>query len=223
MWKELISGAEAVIFDLDGTLVDSMWIWKQIDIDYFARYEMTFPDDYQDNIEGMSVYETAVYTKETFGLLDSVDKIMSDWNDMARDKYRNVVKAKSGAIEFIKYLYDNGVKLGIATSNSEDLCMEVLSAKGISDYFSAIITGDDKLKGKPSPDMYEEVAIRLGVSCNRCLVFEDLCNGIMAGKNAGMTTIAVWDDYSSDKWDDKLDLADYHIKSYLEIVDEIFK
>ena len=84
---ELTDGIQAVIFDLDGTLIDSMWMWKQIDIDYLARHGHPLPEDLQDCIEGMSFSETAVYFKERFGLSDSLDVIKTDWNRMAYNIY----------------------------------------------------------------------------------------------------------------------------------------
>ena len=102
--EELLNGINAVIFDLDGTLIDSMWMWKQIDIDYLASKGKPFPPDLQDTISGMSFSETAVYFKETFGIEDDLDTIKKCWNDMAWEMYSTRVTLKEGALEFLKYL-----------------------------------------------------------------------------------------------------------------------
>ena len=79
----VLDGKKAVIFDLDGTLVDSMWMWKAIDIEYLARFGLDCPDDLQKRIEGMSFSETASYFKERFGLEDSLEEIKEAWVDMS--------------------------------------------------------------------------------------------------------------------------------------------
>ena len=96
MWKN----KKAIIFDLDGTLVDSMWMWYDIDVEYLGRFGIEVPDRLQADIEGMSFSETAVYFKERFNIPDSLEKIKSDWNQMAWDKYTNEVPMKEGAAEF---------------------------------------------------------------------------------------------------------------------------
>ena len=85
---------KAVIFDLDGTLVDSMWMWKAIDIEYLARFGLACPDDLQKEIEGMSFSETAVYFKERFRLKESLDEIKNAWIQMSIEKYRKEVTLK---------------------------------------------------------------------------------------------------------------------------------
>ena len=122
---------EGVIFDLDGTLVDSMWVWKQIDIDYLGKYNIPYPADLQKNISGMSFCETAVYFKNNFAIPDSVEEMMDTWNRMAFDSYQNKVKEKPGALEFLQWMKDHGIKMGIATSNSEVLVEAVLKARGL--------------------------------------------------------------------------------------------
>lgn len=87
----MLEGIEACIFDLDGTLVDSMWIWEEIDVEYLAGFGISVDEKYQQDIEGMSMTQTAVYFKEHFGIKDSIEKMKADWNDMAWDKYCNEV------------------------------------------------------------------------------------------------------------------------------------
>jgi len=216
--KNVLKEIDAVIFDLDGTLVDSMWIWREIDIEYLARFNMTMPEDLQNNIEGMSFYETAVYFKTTFNIPDSLETIMNNWNEMAFEKYEKVVPVKKGVQEFLQKLSDLGIKMGIGTSNSRILTESLLKARGIDKYFDAIVTGSEVTKGKPEPEVYFTAADKLGVSPSRCLVFEDLPFGIMAGKRAGMKTCAVEDAYSAHFREEKVELADYYIDSYEEVL-----
>ena len=117
----MLKKTEAALFDMDGTLIDSMWMWKNIDIEYLGRYGIELPEDLQKEIEGMSFSETAVYFKERFSLDVPIESIKSDWNQMAWNKYENEVTVKDGVFEFLDYLKEQGIKLGIATSNSVEL------------------------------------------------------------------------------------------------------
>ena len=208
---------EAVIFDLDGSLVDSMWMWKQIDIEYLGSFGITPPEDLQAAIEGMSFTETAGYFQKRFGITDSIEKIGDTWNRMAWKKYMYEVPLKPGVMDFLLHCKSSGIKLGIASSNSRALILNVLEAHHIRDFFECIKSGMDVVKSKPAPDIYLQVAEQLQVNPSNCLVFEDITQGIMAGKNAGMTVCAVEDDYSAYQWEEKVKLADFHISSYDEL------
>ena len=205
---------EAVIFDLDGSLVDSMWMWKAIDIEYLGGFGIEAPKDLQKEIGGRSFVETAIYFKERFGLEDSIEKIGDDWNRMAFDKYTHEVPLKEGSDKFLTICEEKGIKLGIASSNSTELIEQVLASHGIRDKFKSIKSGTEVLKGKPAPDIYLTVAKELGADPSKCLVFEDLVDGIIAGKNAGMTVVAVSDDYSRHSDDEKKELSDMYIEDY---------
>jgi HAD superfamily hydrolase (TIGR01509 family) len=217
MLKEI----DAVIFDLDGTLVDSMWMWKSIDIEYLGRFGIEMQEDLQKCIEGMSFSETAVYFKKRFDLPDSLDKIKADWNEMAWEKYRNEVPLKEGVLELLRHLKQENIPAGIATSNSRELAGLIVERHGLNDYFASIRTSCEVEKGKPSPDIYLKVAEDLGVAPERCLVFEDVPQGVMAGKNANMKVCAVHDDYSKNDRDEKVKLADYFVYSLSEVVNMI--
>lgn len=216
----VLDNKKAVIFDLDGSLVDSMWIWRQIDIDYLGRFGHSLPDTLQEELEGKSFKETALYIKERFQIDATIEEMMDDWNEMAWDKYMHEVPLKDGADRFLSQCKARGILLGIASSNSRELVENVLGALNIRDYFSYIMTGSEAKRGKPAPDIYLEVAKNLKVNPSDCLVFEDIVAGIMAGKSAGMTVYAVEDAYSAHQEGKKRELADGYIKSYHELFSE---
>ena len=208
---------KGVIFDLDGSLVDSMWMWKQIDVEFLQNSGCEVPDGLQDAIEGMSFTETAEYFQKTFALPLMIEEIKDCWNRMAFEKYRSEVGFKPGAGLFLDYLREHGIRTGIATSNSRELVRTVLASLGANDKFDAIVTSCDVAKGKPAPDVYLKAAEMMGVAPSDCLVFEDVTAGIMAGKNAGMHVIAVDDEFSRYQEERKRRLADGFIRCYDEV------
>jgi len=219
----MLRDIDAVIFDLDGTLVDSMWIWKDIDIEYLGRFGLSLPDDLQYEIEGMSFTETAIYFQNRFRLPCTLDEIKQTWYDMAYNKYLNEVPLKPGAGRFLHLLNEKRIKLGIATSNGIELVKAVSKAHGFQHFFSSIRTGCDVAKGKPAPDIYLKVAEDLHVPPKNCLVFEDVPMGIMAGKSAGMKVCAVKDAFSESQMEQKRNLADYFIDNYDAIIDNTYE
>lgn len=216
--RQLLRQKKAVIFDLDGTLVDSMWMWHQIDVEYLGRYGYECPPDLQRDIEGMSFTETAVYFKEHFRIPESLDQIKQAWIEMSIEKYRCEVPLKDGVREFLEYLKASGLRMGIATSNGSDMVSAVLESLDIASYFQVITTACEVAAGKPAPDIYRKVAEKLSVSPEECIVFEDVPAGILAGKAAGMTVCAVEDQYSAGMREEKTELADYFIENYHEIL-----
>lgn len=219
----MLKNKKAVIFDLDGSLVDSMWLWRDIDIEFLAERGMTLPDTFQREIEGMSFTETAIYSKERFQLTESVEELKDIWNKMAMDKYSNEVDFKPNAELLLQYCKEHQIRLGIATSNSRELVNAVSGALGLHNYIDVIVTSCDVNRGKPAPDVYLEAARQLGVSPEECLVFEDVPAGIMSGKNAAMTVCAVEDDFSKESVAEKRELADYYISDYQQIFDETYE
>ena len=214
----MLNNIEAVLFDLDGTLVESMSMWGDIDVDYLKKFHLPVPKALQQAIEGLSMYQTAVYFKENFAIKDSLEKIMDDWNRMAYEKYTTDIPLKSGVRAFLDKLKWKKIPCGIATSNSRILTEAILKSHQVEDYFSAMVTGDEIINGKPDPEVYLEAAKKLGANPERCLVFEDIPFGIIAGKRAGMTVCAVEDEYSMKDREEKIRLADFYIKSYEELL-----
>ena len=215
----MLEGIKGVIFDMDGTLIDSMWVWEEVDVDYVKRYQLVEPEGFYEAIEGMSFTDVAKYYKKTFPQIrDSVEQIKADWMEMGFRLYRDEVELKSGVKEFLEELKKRGIKIGIATSNDRDMTEMVLEARGILQEFDAICTSDEVKIGKPAPDVYLKAAEDLGVDPKDCLIFEDVSAGLMAGKSAGMKTCAVADKFSEDQIEKKRALADYFIQDYFEVL-----
>ena len=108
----------AAIFDLDGTLVDSMYVWSKVDEDFLTQRGIPVTEEYTDKMRSMFFETAAAYTKDTYGLEESVEEIMQVWLDMAHYEYANNVRAKKGALEFLLSMKEKGIALGMATSNN---------------------------------------------------------------------------------------------------------
>ena len=188
----LLKDVDAVIFDMDGTLIDSMWIWPDIDDVYLEKYHLTKPDNFHEGMEGMSYTEVAQYFLKCFPTLSmTIDEVMDEWTQMAHERYVTQVDMKKGALEFLHTLKKAGIKTGIATSNGRTLVDDTLEALNIRSLFDSVKCACEAGAGKPAPDVYLLTAEDMGVKPERCLVFEDVPMGILAGKNAGMTVCAV--------------------------------
>ena len=217
---KMLEDIDAVIFDMDGTLIDSMWIWPSIDEDFFEKYNLVEPENFHENIEGMSYTEVVHFFLEAFPTLKRTpEQIMDEWTEMARDRYMNEALLKTGVHGFILEMKRQGKKIGIATSNGRALVEDTLNALGVSQYFDVVRTACEAGKGKPAPDVYLLVAKELGVSPGHCLVFED----VPTGKNAGMKVCAVDDAFSRIQEEKKKSLADYYIYDYDDIKNETYE
>lgn len=219
----MLKYAKAVLFDLDGTLVDSMWMWKDIDMEYLGKYGITLPPELQEYIEGMSFSEVSAYFKETFKIKESLEEIKSEWVSMAKYKYTHEVPLKPGALRFLKHLKEQGIPMGIATSNSRDLLDAVLESLEIAPYFDCCMTSCEAGAGKPAPDIYLKVAELLKTEPKDCLIFEDTPAGILAGNRAGIPVCAMADENSAGRKDQILQMADYYAETFDQVLDRTYR
>jgi len=220
----MLNHIEAIIFDLDGTMIDSMRVWKDIDEQYIEKYNLTEPENFHEGMEGLSYTETAEYFLKVFPTLSkTVEDLKEEWYEMALYKYSHEMKLKEGLEELIREVRRKGIRIGIATSNDRKLVEACLCGMEVEDLVDTIATACEVKKGKPAPDVYLKAAENLGVSPEKCLVFEDVPMGILAGKNAGMSVCAVDDWFSAAQTERKKELADYFIKDYNEILNHTFE
>lgn len=217
----MLQDIKAVIFDVDGTLVDSMWIWKQVDIDFLWRRKTELPVDLQKDIEGLSYTSTAEYFKKRFNLPETVEEIKEEWREMADDFYNNKIPLKTGVKELLQIIRSNNLKIGIATSNSRELVETMIKKHEIGEYFDGIRTSCEVPRSKPFPDVYLQAAKDLGIEPKNCLVFEDTIAGATAAKAAGMRVVAVYDEISAESRAELEKLAELYIMDFHEFISKI--
>lgn len=209
---------KAAIFDLDGTLIDSMGIWKVIDEEYLNKYGFDVPENLQEEITHLTIIETAMYFKEKFNIKDDIETIINTWNDMAYNHYSNTIKLKEGVIEFLYYLKSNNIKIGLATSNTQPLLEATLKNNNIYDYFDSITISEEVGVSKANPDIYLLSAQKLNVDPKDCIVFEDIVQAVKGAKLAGMTVYSIYDESSADQKDELIKVSDKYILNYLELI-----
>lgn len=217
----MLNGIKAAIFDMDGTLIDSMGVWSKIDIDFLQKRGFQVPENLKSSIEHLTFLECAEYFKENFALQDTLHEIMNEWTEMAKSEYEYNIKLKPGVKEYLNLLKSLGIKISIATSNSLSLIEKVLKNNEIYCFFDSITTIDEVARGKNFPDIYLLAAKKLGVLPKECLVFEDILPAVLGAKAAGMKVIGVHDTYSAYQQEDIKKHADKYIFEFYELIDAV--
>lgn len=214
-WLKNIEGA---VFDLDGTLLDSSWVWEKVDEKFLGDRGFQVPDDYVDEISPLGAERAAVYTIERFGLNEDKDDIVREWIEMAKKEYATEVVCKPYAKEFLEELHKLNIKMAVATSSDRELFMKTLEREGILKYFQKIVTVDEVERGKGYPDIYEEVARRIKVNPHKCLVFEDILAGVTGASLGEFNVVAVFDEKSKHNWEKIKSISKYSINDYKELL-----
>ncbi len=208
---------DGIIFDLDGTLLDSMWVWDDVDREFLGNRGLEVPADYQKEIVALGFEETAHYTIERFHLDEDPADIMNEWRHMAEEKYAWDVDVKPMVIPMLAWFKDHDMKLGIATSSYESLFMPCLERNQILQYFDAIAKTEEVHVGKNKPDVYLLAAEKLKKRPEECVVFEDIFQGIQTAKEAGFHTVAVYDEKNRDMWEKTKEIAHHSILNFNEL------
>ena len=188
----------AALFDLDGTLLDSMNVWSDVDRIFFERRGMEIPSDYAKDITGMSFLGAAKYTRDRFCLSESVEEIAAEWTEISREQYAEHVQLKPGSAELLRELRARGVKLCVVTTLVRALYEPCLIRNGVYDFFEFCLSTDEAgTAAKSDGTIYAKAAERLGVAHEHCAVFEDVTDCIIAAKKLGMQAYLVIDPHST--------------------------
>lgn len=209
---------DAAIFDLDGTLIDSMGMWERLDADFLACRGFAMPEGYTEAVSAMNFPEAAAYTIRRLGLKESPEEIIREWNDRVAEEYAHGIRLKPHAREYLGYLKSRRVRLGVATALPPELFGPVLQNNGVFPLFDAFADAGEVRRGKGFPDLYLLAAERLGIPPGRCAVFEDVLPGVRGAKAAGMTVFGVHDRASARDEKAIREAADGYIHDFAELM-----
>ena len=209
---------KGIIFDLDGTVIDSMGIWAGIDRQFLRENGIENPPpDVSDKLKRMSADESGKYLIERFGLKLTVSQISQRTQELVKEQYEKYIELKPNVIELLDFLDRKGIPYGIATATYDSLAKAVLKRHGILNRFKFILTDSDYPKGKKFPDIFMGASEILGLSPKNVLVAEDSLYAIVTAKKAGFVTAGLFDVLSENDRSEIETTADY----YFETIDEI--
>ncbi|MBR3032467.1 MAG: HAD family phosphatase [Clostridiales bacterium] len=211
---------QAAIFDMDGTLLDSMWVWRQIDADFLAAHGHLITPDYTDAIKCMGWEEGARYTIDRYGLDQTPQQVIEEWFDMCADYYRTRIDLKPYAREYLSFLHEHGIPMAIATSMEPQHNIDiVLDRFDMRSFFQNITVSTEVSRGKGFPDIYLLAASRLGVEPEKCAVFEDILGAIRGAKAGAFQTVGIYDTVSEGDWEDIKNEADVAVRSWKDLME----
>ncbi len=210
---------DGAIFDLDGTLLDSMHIWDTIGEDYLRSIGIQPRNNLRQMLKAMSLLQAAAYYQSEYGVTQSLDEIMSGVNRMIEKYYFYDVLVKDGVKKVLKKLNETGVKMCVATATDHYLAEAALERNGALEYFSNIFTCTEVGSGKDTPDIYNEAFMHLGTPKKSTVVFEDALYAVNTAKKAGFFVVGVYDKSEAEHQDEMIAQADVYIRSFKEMGD----
>ena len=202
-----------VIFDMDGTLLDSMPYWNRLGRTYLEGKNKVVPDDFEASIEGMTIRESAQFMKDTFELEDSVEAIIEDSLFEIKIAYQFEIPAKRGMKQVLKKEKESGKMVVLLTSSDAFFAKAALKRTGMLSYFDSIYTADEIGVGKNKAESFKIVCQKQGVLPKQAHCYEDALYAIVAAKQAGCYVTAVYDATMEQQWDKIKDLSAEQIKT----------
>ena len=211
---------QSAIFDMDGTLLDSMPMWQGLGPDLLRRLGSEPAPDLRDHLKAMTLRQGAAYCREAYHLDASVEELVAMLERRVQDFYHSEVQAKPGVPKFLSLLKMEGVWMYVATATDRHLAQAALRHAGIDGYFRGIVTSAEVAQGKEeSPEIYERAMRRLQSNKQDTVIFEDALHAIRTAKAAGFRVAAVYDASAEADQAEIRGLADYYIRSF----DEMFE
>jgi len=205
---------KGVVFDLDGTLIDSMKVWYETDRKFMREngvYEV--PAEVSENLKKMTIFESSGYLIDYFHFDFSKEYLINRIEELVRIEYEQNIGLKPYVREILDFLDSECVPCGIATATYKSLAEAVLKRCGISKRFDFIFTDEDYPNGKKFPDIFLGCAEKFGIKPSETLVVEDSLHSIITAKNAGFVTVGIYDESSKSLQKDIENTADYYFSS----------
>lgn len=207
-----------MIFDLDGTLINSMPLWKNIGKDYLNRYGFLPPTDLDDRVKKQTLFETASYFKELFDIPKTINEMVAEIIAMVAGQYANTVPLKPFAKQYLQKEKQNGTKMCVLTASEPDYILAAMKRLDILQYFDFIATCTEMGLTKKNAQPFEQAMIRLGGNKQNTIVFEDALYAIRSAKEGGFYVIAIAEDTRPNDTAEIQTLADKYIYSYEDLL-----
>jgi beta-phosphoglucomutase-like phosphatase (HAD superfamily) len=217
-------GVKLLVFDLDGTLLDSMNVWNKVDIVFLGRYGYEVTPDYTDFVKRASIDEAALYTQKRYRIPLSPAEIIAEWDKMVIGFYKNEVELKPGVRAYLDDAKRLGFQLGVATALTRNNAVSALVKNNVLSMFEAVVTLEDvgKKIDKSSPDIFLKVlnyvnARGTSITPSQTLVFDDVQAAASGARNGGFLTCAVYDEIGCgdpDKWESFAAECDYSVREF---------
>jgi HAD superfamily hydrolase (TIGR01509 family) len=186
---------KAVIFDMDGLLIDSEPLWDKSDRYFLERKGFIYTPQLRARMLGTGQREGMELLKKEFALPETIDELIKERKEVFYNIFFKNIKLMKGVLEFIKSLKSKNLQMAVATGgHGAEKVKDILRSFNLDQYFSVIVSSDQVNRGKPYPDVYLFTAKLLSLEPDQCLVLEDTVNGVMAGKRAGMQVFGVNED-----------------------------
>lgn len=213
----ILENIEGAIFDLDGTILDSMHIWSQIGLLFLKNRGVEAPEGIEDEFVKMSMTQAAEYYIKNIDPNETVMGIVNDVNKLVQGFYFDEVIKKDGVEDFLKFLKNRGVKMCVATATDKHLVEKALERNGILHYFSEIFTCSNVGAGKDTPVIYDVALKHLGTKKENTFIFEDALYAIETAKKANYKIVGINDVSEKSDPEDVKKLCDCYIYNYTEI------
>ncbi|CAL6082314.1 Beta-phosphoglucomutase [Hexamita inflata] len=217
-FTNLLSNVKAVVFDLDGTLLNSLDMWKIIDSNFFTSHQLKIDyEHYFNTTMGMTLPQRARYTQITYNLSDSPEQIYEEWFAQYFAEFDSKINLFKGVLEFTTFLKSKNVKMALGTATPMSVIKRLLVKYPLlSEHLEHTVTCDEVGSSKPNPAVFNEAMKRMGAKPEECLVFEDSVNGLKAAKASGATPICILTD--EDQKAEKMEQAQYWFTSWVELL-----
>lgn len=210
------------IFDMDGTLVDSMVYWQRLGREYLNSQGVTEGvDEVLERIKAMTMAESSALFIETFGLPGTPETVEAEMNAVMDEHYRSDIPLKPGAADYLAVLKEQGTKMCVATATPEPLARDCLQRLGVLEDFEFLLSCDAVGAGKDRPDVFWEAARRLGAAPGETAAFEDTLFALRTAKDAGFYTVGVWDASGDGHWNELTALADETVRDWKAAADRM--
>lgn len=210
-----------VIFDFDGTLIDSMPFWDNLALSELVRHGIEPDVALLNRLPEMTMHEVAAYQADHYPVLGTADDILAAWQNRARDAFQNELAYKPGALELVTDLNRRGKKIAIATMSQREIVELALRRHPVGSLIDTLVTFEDVGIGKHEPDIWLAITHRFGVPPSDCIVIEDACFAARTAKAAGFKVIGVADAASATAAAELKTIADLYVDSLLELIGKL--